>query len=155
MEIFVDIPGFNGDYRVSNYGNFLSLNNKKKIQRLLKPRKKKDGYLMVRVSNNGIQSELNAHRLVAKLFIENKNNSLQVNHKDGVKDNNIFSNLEWVTPKENIRHAIAMGLMKPHGKSYRTSEYAICHTDRKAVGKMNLCKSCYMKEYRKNRSPSR
>jgi hypothetical protein len=50
------------------------------------------------------------HRLVAMLFVPNPNNRKYVNHKDGDKLNCHMNNLEWVTFKENVNHAISTGL---------------------------------------------
>lgn len=72
----------------------------------------KDGYKKVRLSNgNGSRKVFSVHRLVLETFEPNSNSdNLQVNHKDGHKDNNKLSNLEWVTCKENINHAYNLGL---------------------------------------------
>lgn len=58
------------------------------------------------------------HRLVAEHFLVNPNpkTHTQVNHIDGNRYNNAASNLEWVTPSNNVKHAFATGLKTPqHG----------------------------------------
>lgn len=53
-----------------------------------------------------------AHRLVAECFLENPNNLPAVNHKDGNKLNNLYTNLEWITISDNNFHAYQIGLKK-------------------------------------------
>lgn len=53
------------------------------------------------------------HRIVAFAFIPMDPKRTHVNHKNGVKTDNRPANLEWVTPQENNKHAIATGLYKP------------------------------------------
>lgn len=52
------------------------------------------------------------HRLVANLYLQNKYNLPDVNHIDGNKLNNNFSNLEWTTKSDNSKHAFDNGLLK-------------------------------------------
>ena len=53
---------------------------------------------------------IGVHRLVALTHLPNPDNKTEVNHKDGDKDNNHVSNLEWCTSAENTKHSIKLGL---------------------------------------------
>lgn len=59
-------------------------------------------YLQVTVCKDGKQKYLQVHRLVAKYFCDGYFEGAVVNHKDGNIHNNHYTNLEWVTQKENI-----------------------------------------------------
>lgn len=85
--------------------------------KILRPTISKTGYWVITIRPNGRKGKsycLKLHRLVAEAFIANPDNKPHINHKDGNKLNNNFTNLEWVTPKENTTHAIKIGLMKNH-----------------------------------------
>lgn len=72
-----------------------------------------DGYKRIQLYNKGKVVRYRVHRLVAQLFLSTWNLTLQVNHKDGNKQNNNVSNLEMCTGKENISHAKVLGLITP------------------------------------------
>lgn len=103
MEEWKDVPGFQGKYQVSNHGRLISI----KSGMILKSSPQSRGYYNhVFTSSGSKPKSFLIHRLVAELFIDNPNNLPEVNHLDFNKANNHHSNLEWVTGKENKRHAI-------------------------------------------------
>lgn len=67
------------------------------------------GYRSVSLRHAGKQAQKLTHRLVAEAFLPNPEQLPQVNHIDGDKKNNAVTNLEWVTPSQNMKHAYAIG----------------------------------------------
>lgn len=110
-ERWLPIVGFEGHYEVSSHGRVKSI-DKQPTDRvytgkvLIPSLDKQTGYLGVRLCLNGRRHSRRVHRLVAEAFIDEADGKLHVNHIDGDKLNNSAENLEWVTPYENIRHAI-------------------------------------------------
>ena len=72
-----------------------------------------NGYLITDLYSQGNRETVRVSRLIAEEFIPNPDNKPEVNHIDGNKHNNNVSNLEWVSKKENVRHAWDNGLAKP------------------------------------------
>jgi len=115
-EIWKDVIGYEGLYRVSNQGKIKS--NKRfhvRRDRTLNPSPDKDGYLRVTLIRNGKQSITKVHRLVLCSFIGKS--ELQCNHKNGVKTDNRIENLEWCTQSENQKHAHELGLHDRKGNN--------------------------------------
>ena len=106
MEIFnkLDIVGFN-NYSISNYGRVL--NNKTGY--FLKPCKNDKGYFVVSLSKNSKVKKFKVHKLVALLFCDGDKTKV-VNHIDGIKTNNFYTNLEFITQIENLEHAYNIDL---------------------------------------------
>lgn len=128
--IWKDIEGYIGKYQVSNLGRVRSLldshGNYLKNKKILSPAIDKKGYLRVGLSKNNKSSTHKVHRLVAKAFIPNPNKLPQVNHISGIKTDNRVENLEWVTQKENTKHAFEIGLSKK-GKHHHCSKLSAEH----------------------------
>lgn len=113
MEKWKNIIGYENIYKISNYGNLLTIKTNKisngwehnnlgyRKVRLYKDRKAKDFYI---------------HRLVALHHVDNILNKPHVNHIDFDPKNNKHTNLEWCTHKENIQHSAIAGRMKTKSK---------------------------------------
>lgn len=124
-EIWKDVVGFEGRYQVSNMGNVKSLRyGGRGGEKNMKPTLHHTGYKIVGLGS--AKKIYGVHVLVAKAFVEKPNGKDFVNHIDGNKQNNCADNLEWVTARENIQHAIKVGLRDPHNvpKRYGDDNHA-------------------------------
>lgn len=97
--MFKLIPNFN-NICVNEYGEILNC----KTNHILKPTKAKNGYLYIKVSDDGEVKRIALHRAVGMLFCKGYKEELVVDHIDGDKTNNYFKNLRWVTQKQNINY---------------------------------------------------
>ena len=121
VEIWKDVVGYEGYYKVSSLGivkgverkftQFNGLtkryNTKTLSEKVMKPFEDKDGYLKIQLTKDGVHNKFFVHRLVAIAFLPNPENKPEVNHKEGNKKDNRVEMLEWNTTSENQRHAIA------------------------------------------------
>ena len=115
-ETFKSIEGYEGMYEVSSLGRVKSLPRNgsgpyttKEIY--LKPGTNGGRYKIVCLTKNKTHKMILVHRLVAKAFILNPDNKMQVNHINAIKIDNNVNNLEWCTAKENTHHAMKNNLM--------------------------------------------
>lgn len=119
-EVWLPVHGFEGQYDISNYGRCRGVD--REVSRswgnvpwgelVLQGRFHTTGYIRYSLSQNGSVIDKYAHRLVAQSFLPNPKNLPYVNHKNGRKWDNHVDNLEWVSAKDNSKHAIDMGLVQ-------------------------------------------
>ena len=106
---------------ISSYGRVYSL----KTLTFRKPSIDKGGYELITLNNHGKVYAIRIHQLVARAFIPKHGNKNQVNHINGIKTDNYYWNLEWVSAKENIHHAIKTGLSNyARGEKSGKSKYS-------------------------------
>lgn len=143
LEIWEDIEGYDGLYKISNYGRVQSY---ERVITYIKPNKrvevrpgrilktfvsKSNGYVYVNLSINGKQKGYRVHRLVAKAFIPNLNSLPEVNHEDYNKENNHISNLRWCDRFYQNQHSAK----KPNRKwqSHRIGKTGVQNPKSKSV----------------------
>ena len=120
-EIWKDIPGYEGTYQVSNFGNIkrISISNRPHLNGIIRQWKTKDGYTMVSLRDSRCRRKgLLVHRLVAFSFVDGYTDNMQVNHKNEIKSDNRAENLEWVTSIQNLSYGtrkdrVILALSKP------------------------------------------
>ena len=115
-EEFRPVPGYEGYYEVSNFGNVKSLTNDK----ILKPCLGSRGYYMVRVYKDNKGNTMSIHVLVAMAFLGHKPDGYKivVDHIDNNKLNNHVSNLQLISNRENTSKDKKNGTSKYTGVTW-------------------------------------
>ena len=116
-EIWKPIPGFNDWYEASSLGRIRSKprvihqsngNKQHRKGAILKPGTNK-GYKMVVLCADGKRKTVTVHSLIALAFLGPREPGIHVRHKDGTRDNNKVSNLEYGTRSENTLDSVEHG----------------------------------------------
>lgn len=126
-EIWRDIPNYENSYQVSNLGKVRSKTRKIKNNgtygglctyrsKMLKQHIDRSGYYFVSLRLNGTEKPIRVHKIVASVFLENKNNYKEINHIDGNKLNNKVNNLEFCTHQHNMQEAWRLNLISKSRK---------------------------------------
>lgn len=114
-ERWLPVNGYEHYYAISDHGRVMALERKiidslgisrRMKRKIIRPTLSKNGYHFVGLYKENKGIKVSVHSLVLNHFIgSSPSNIHQCNHKDGVKTNNHYSNLEWVTPKQNVLHS--------------------------------------------------
>jgi HNH endonuclease len=133
-----------GYYKISNCGTVVRVKGGPGavIGKIITQWKDKDGYLRVQTWYHGRQKNHFVHVLVARKFIGKCPVGKEVNHKDLNKANPNIDNLEYLTSKNNIRHAVRRNM---YGKITFNDAQAI----RKlySTGKFHRCSRTLAKKF--------
>lgn len=114
-QLWIDIPGYESLYQVSNDGQVKSYTVQRITRwdspmtlpgRILKPETMKTGYHRVVLTKNKIHKKHSVHYLVLLAFVSERPEGYYINHIDGNKLNNNVTNLEYVTPQDNVLHSM-------------------------------------------------
>lgn len=121
QEIWKDIVGYGGRYKISTSGRVLFtgnyLGNKRKSRpRLVKTRKNAFGYATVCLYTRNIGKTHMVHRLIAEAFIPNPNSKKYIDHINTIRDDNRIENLRWVSAKENCNNQLTREHIKESSK---------------------------------------
>ena len=97
----LNLENYDNLYKISNYGKVFSL----RTNDYMKTTENNNGYTIIRLTDINSKSKIyRIHRLVALLFVKNKDNKDVVDHINNRRNDNYYKNLRWVTTKENMQN---------------------------------------------------
>lgn len=97
-----------------------------KSGRFLNLHKNQKGYLVINLWDGEKLVHNAVHRLVALAYLDSSKDGQEVNHKDGDKTNNLWTNLEWCTKQENIQHSVNTGLRDSQKEYTEEQIHIVC-----------------------------
>lgn len=111
-EVWKEIPGFEGLYSVSSLGRIKShkkwcVSKRAYIDKetIINPTDNGNGYQIVGLRKDTVRYSRYVHRLVAEAFCQKPDGCNYINHLDFDKKNNIPSNLQWCTQRDNVLYS--------------------------------------------------
>lgn len=143
------------DYIISSNGQVkrqTPANNKHKKLKFLKPtyssnHKNKNPHPKITLYKNGKPNTMSLSRLI--LFVFSGNPPIgkdQCNHIDGNRKNNSIENLEWVSGKENVQHALNTGLRKKQARGEKCGNSKLKNSEVKKIKRMLSTKKYLLNE---------
>lgn len=128
IEVWKDIPSYEGLYQASNLGRIKSFARNSTRGGVLKQVDRGVGYYKVTLCKGGKTKQFNVHSIIAAVFLPNPNNYKYVDHIDENRKNNRIDNLQWCTAKQNLyfRDGVYRRAITRRGKDKRViSQYSL------------------------------
>jgi hypothetical protein len=105
VEVWKDIPSFEGVYQVSNHGRLMSFKSNK-AGLILSQKNSKGDYFRYVFKRNGMKKTILIHRLTFEVFVHKIPNGFDIDHIDGNKQNNVISNLQCLNKRQHVSKTI-------------------------------------------------
>ena len=125
-EVWKPFPGFEDSHAISDRGRVKRTIPGTKCPRgyIRQAKPNNSGYIRISMRKNGKRKTVAIHRAVLQAFVGPCPDGYVCNHKNGDKTDNRLENLEWVTQKQNVHHALHVtgAHFIPHGEEHGESK---------------------------------